>query len=438
MSAIAERPARDEPLLELKFNIDPRGQVDSRTPVRWCVGRPMLKAIEEKGIKDPYVVLVVRSRENDNEYGIERSYWRDTTVYVTRLTAELQFINFQRPGRNDVRAVVIDMNRDGLEWVHFMRGHVKSNNDSVFNDDGTLGNTRVYRKKNSYQLTFIDTKARQRVIVDAGVFAPEPAAWRQNLVAAYDLGKGADQCGFRKRFWFGALPLTLVGVPVWAYIPKIVMLALFMFFGRMPNKGFWKTAANPLNLWSWVNSLDGFTPSKWWHGKQAMVLWGLNPPVLLILPSVVWLIMHLPLHHYHVKGHSHHSAWYPMSWPTVTAYVDAALAILVIGAAVVILFAGILIAVAEKLVEKYPRLAKAITNTGVWLLDWWAGMQRNVRETKQEKERQRKLRLEAELAAMSCRNTGIAVSLDALPREKQTLRLRAAEFKTRVCKPFAV
>lgn len=439
------RPARAEPLLELMVDADRRGQVDSRTPVRWCVGRPMLAMLESKGFKDPYVVIVVRSRRDVRDYGYTDRVWQDTAMYVAPLTQEMQFIAFTRPGRNDLRAFVVEMNSDSAKWLRSRRASIgRGREASMFNDDGTITETEEWLKgkKGHAVLKHFDTTARQRVIVPAEMFASEPAQWRQNVVNAFFGSKGRDQCGFRRRFWFAALPATVLGVPEFFYLMKSGALLLYMFFGRLPNKGFWKTALNPFNFLSWTNALDGFSPSLWWHGKKSAVLGFLNPPVLLILPSAVFIVLNLPFHHYHVKGHSHHSAWYPMSWVATVEWVDGVLAALVLGIVALIVLVLGLFAATVWLASRFPKqstlLAKLVVVPAEGLAASWKQWRVSVNEAKAEKRRQEKVRFETELAAMTCRAEAMVVDVSALPKEKQTIFLRFNDFKTKLCKPFAV
>lgn len=438
------KPARAEPLLELMVDADKRGQVDARTPVRWCVGRPMLSKLEEVGFKNPYIVIVVRHRAPLSMYNEQFLVWRDTAIYACPLTQELQYINFKSAGRNDIRAFVVEMNSNTAAWLRVTRRNL-GDVDTIFRDNGQLESTFARSRGNWYHTSHFDTGARVRVIVPQELFAPEPAPWRKNLVRAYGLRKGKDQCGFRKRFWFVALPLTVIGVPLMAYVPKLFALLFYTFFGRMPNKGFWRTAGNPLNLTGWSKALNGFSESKWWNGEQAIVLGVLNPPVLLILPSIVWCIMHLPFHHYHVKGHSHHSAWYPMSWPHVVMWVDGFIAAAIAAVAVIFGLAFLLMMVIEALAQRFPdktdRLESFVTGLVSWSTGWAVSRKKqwraNAAKRRQERVQKARLELETELAAMTCRSEAQVVDLTALPKEKQTVHLRYNYIKTKVCRPFA-
>jgi len=442
-SQLQRKPARAEPLLELEIDADKRGQVDSRTPIRWCVGRSILEEIESRGFRNPYIVVIVRNRVAASDYDQAYRYWQDTAIYAAPLTAELMYVSFTRPGRNDLRAFVIEMNLDAAKWIREIRGRIrKADGESILDEAGHLSERVARYKGMKNSLKWFDTTARQRVIVPAEMFAPEPAGWRKALVYAVfgSNKKGRDQCDFRKRFIF-AVPACLVLVPG-MFALKVAGTALWMAFGSFPKRSHWRYF-KPLNF-DW--DLDEMSDSWWWNGKKALVLGFLNPPVLLILPSVVWLVLHVPLRHYHtvVDGHSHghHVAWYPMSWISLVKWVDGSLIALVLGAATLVVAVLVLAAGIAGLAAHYPkstRLAvKFILEPIQWAQRRWRQWRDAAEQDRRRKAQEAIKKLELELIAMTCRADARQVSLAALPEEKQTVYLRFQDLKTKVWRPFAV
>src|SRR3989338_2348029 len=65
-------------------------------PVRWCTSQELLAKLEEKGVEDPHVLIVVREAGGHKE-----------KRWVRPLADAICFITFRKPGDNLVFATVV-------------------------------------------------------------------------------------------------------------------------------------------------------------------------------------------------------------------------------------------------------------------------------------------------------------------------------------------
>jgi len=98
-AAVREKGSTKEPMIEFAFPESDEGQVDARTLMRWCTRRPLLDPLEESGFIDPYLVIVVRGPRELFDGSYSDTEWEDTAVYAAKLTAEMHYVYFHRPGK---------------------------------------------------------------------------------------------------------------------------------------------------------------------------------------------------------------------------------------------------------------------------------------------------------------------------------------------------
>src|SRR5690554_1739290 len=96
-------------LLELKFNQDPDGNVDSTIEVTWCLHHDLLPELDSRGFVDPHLLLVVgyprQRRINDDHVDIT---WYDTKRHLVPLTGKKEFVSFKHAGENRIVAMIVD------------------------------------------------------------------------------------------------------------------------------------------------------------------------------------------------------------------------------------------------------------------------------------------------------------------------------------------
>jgi hypothetical protein len=180
-TAATEKTTGPEPMLEFKFPETEAGQVDARTLMRWCAHRPLLTPLEETSYKNPYLVIVVRSHREIYDGVYSDTEWEDTAVYAVKLTAEMHHVYFHRPGKNEIRAFVVDYDdEDTRKWVREqvnlprlrlsgVHGQI-ADFRSLFNSKGALRGGDVIPSRVKHFVT----DAVAEVDVPDGLFAPPP------------------------------------------------------------------------------------------------------------------------------------------------------------------------------------------------------------------------------------------------------------------------
>lgn len=398
MTATPVRPCEDLPLMQFNFETKPEGDVAAYLPVRWCVDPTrLLQQIKDRGYKKPHLLICIQHRQVVQTYGDHTTLRvTDTNYFVAPLEQELQYVSFRKPGNNRVLAVIVDAdNSDTAAALYKLRRATSApvEYDSLFHETGAA-NDSAFRKL--YISSRIETHVSQDVEVDAEMFAPEPAAWRKSMVRAFFRGRESDQCHFRKRF------LTVIGLLALLWIPvKVIQLLLALVstvFLGMPDVDY-REVFRPL-------SLAPNAPVKRAEVRDSVYLryfplWVLNPTVLLVPASVVWFFAD--------------GKW--GYWSTVLT-VD----LWIVGVALVLGIIAGLTLLTVNIVRKRRGSAS---------------YQEQRRQRKLEADRRRQAALEASVQAMSCTIGDKTASVDALPAEKQTVRLKFYRLKGAVCRPFA-
>ena len=375
--------------LQLLVQTSPNGETAATVPVRWKITPELAQRITDKEFVNPHIVLAVH-RTYVRTFGNEVcEVLEPTSVDVVPLTREMQYVNFVHPGINMVTATIIDVRnkynvKDIAKWMKYPSHY-------PLNDDGTLqGDYSDFRH--------INVGATVRVQVPSEMFAPEPAAWRKRLVGEYFSGGERDQCHFRKRFWFAALPLTILIQLLGIVLRPLAALGTVLVAHRDVRwKALW--GLNPIGIFDDLNH-----GSSWWledkNGQDRKVLSCFYPPFIGIGLLIAGVLTFAPAGFVYMitsSKDSHNHVMLDWSWWHVYGVVvgaEIALAILIT--------IGVLIgkAMARATAKSSPPVR---TN---------------------------------ELMLMAA-NTDTTVSVAALPRDKQTVVLRFSRLKAQVCRPFA-
>lgn len=434
-------------LLQLTIKQNPDGQVMATIPVRWCLSDGLIRMIKERNFKKPYVLLIVRSITPtvSADYSIDE--YRDTLIRAVPLTAEMSYISFSRPGRNEICAVVVDL-ADKASATVIARLQATAGSRYYYRDDDFVnpsGMSADYTmlhhdgtsKRDAFDgsVEWIEVNAAVEVVVPKEMFAPPPPAWLKKLVKAYFRTGEFDQCHFRRRAIVSGLA-SAIWMPI-AFVVKVlaILVALFLGLRKIP----YKTILRPLEL-NPVTPITDAMKSVWYYkkpdeynnaDKRSLLVCIYSLPVLALLPLVVYAAAKLLVL---IDGAEKNFPFLKLSLGEAYLYT---IAWIVVVPAVVAISIGIT-----------AGWGWLLSKSGI--LKSWSKSSLNLAHRKRERaereaaaqrqaEEDRAAALLRELQAMTCNlatNPG-EVSLAALPREKQTIRLRLSELKTQVCRPFA-
>lgn len=415
-----------EPLIQIEIQHNPDGEVEPSVPIRWCV-TPHMKLVEvlkTKNVVDPHLLIVVRypERRSVGRRGEQITVdWRDTKRYLVPLTAEMKYISFSRPGLNEVKVAVVDLNKadsgfykrvETLSHGEYYHSVMKSWDNDQFDYDIS-------------EVEVIDLGVTIEVDIPQELFPAPPTGWRKVLADRfYPRTKPFDECGFRK-MWLGAIPLTLLLLTI-GQIVKLISVLLIPFFGL--RKPAFKELLRPF-----YGSLFGV----WEEAPDKTLFWFqdrsghkysfprnlVTPYTPFIVPSAVWLFFQL---HHDVGNGKHTRSIRLLDWNYWHTF---------------LVVDGIILAVA---------IVVSLLVLGVTaFLDGLASLKHNPQRTQRrdakkkvrqdQKEAHNRTRQENvlhELTAMSCDTAVHTVDIKTLPKHKQTARLRFAEIKNRRCRPY--
>ncbi len=422
-------------LLQLKTQQQAQGEVDATIPIRWCVQSDLIKELKQKGYVDPHLLLVVRYSESRSvSDGITYVTWHDTARYLVRLTNEMQYVSFKRPGANQVTAAIVDVSkgapRTKLEMGFYAAVLDKSNGRyeyDITHGDGSF-------RSEIRGAPVLDVTSTLDVEVPREMFAPEPSEWIKTIVGRFFTSRPYDQCHFRRR-----TIASLIWLPFFVVLGTIFkalsLIAALVWGLRKPAVGhlFKPLHGRCLGVWE-----DSDKTSIWFHKKehqydrvqtQDFPWFLLNPFTFTVPPALLYAIFQINVTR--GKGELEHvenvANW---GWWKTFFVVNGVL----IGAFAAIVIVGFLLIVGIRLINRIQNDPEASKHR-----------QEKATDKKREKEairvRRNATRQEVilrELESMVCGSTPTSeADLHALRKDKQTVSLRFSDLKSRVCRPFA-
>jgi hypothetical protein len=377
------------------------GFVDACVPVRWSVSDELIKSLIDRWFVSPQLVIVVRTLEFQS-LGEDLKRPCQTAVFTAPLTSELQYIYFNRPGWNEVRAVIVDTpDQKDKQNLHHACKHA-----TWFRENGELTSA-----PSANHLKYLELKTALKVFVPQKMFAKNPRPISTKLVKRFYHTKELEACQFRRR-----LILSVIWAFLLLIVGQVVKLTLTIVGVLTGIRNLqWGELLHP-----WQGDIDGTIPnvqtSIWFSDRQGKfrpsVLNVFNPIVMFAPAAVVFYVLSFPVGN--TRGHGNHHVS-NLGWWNTVFFVDASIIALVF----IIVMTSRLIQAVEK------RQPKSNTDKIVKKLD-----------ADEEARLARQARISAALAQMNDANRAANVSLSALPAEKQTIILRYRHIKAKYCKPI--
>lgn len=211
---------------------DEKGEVqNANIPVRWCVNKETLGELRQKGVLNPYILLVVVSKQ------------KEMSRQICPLDKLVDYIQFHRPDENKIYATIVwdDKGKKGL-WKRFLK-----------KDDGYYG-TDLVSYGDFYKPDICMDFAEIDIMVPKELFAKERPEWLKLWVNLCFEGSTIDECHFRKR--------AIVAFTIQP--PAIFLWTLLKIIPR------WVTIILLIALGYWFD-FEEWNPKKW------KPLWNLKP-----------------------------------------------------------------------------------------------------------------------------------------------------------------
>src|SRR3989344_1254846 len=196
--------------LELLIQQSPEGQVDAMVPVRWCITHELIQWMEQNEFRNPHVLIVVSNEEGE------------MSRKLVPLAREMTYVQFTRPGLNLLHATVVEIrhkkddknlllsgsgSRYRTRLLEYSGDTFQNDTESPYNDYG-----RPAFRDHAHAVLRHPGEAQLAVSVPRELFAKEPPQWLSTYVSGIAGSKWVDQCHFRKKLGFVALPLTIIPV----------------------------------------------------------------------------------------------------------------------------------------------------------------------------------------------------------------------------------
>lgn len=370
-------------MIKLMIAEQDRAVQNAIVPVRWCVERETLEVLRQKGVKKPYVLIVVPS-----EFG-EDDRW------LAPLEQLVEYVQFQRSGKNYILATIVWIKEDDLPFnldrMFLWKKSDKYKKHLVDFDYQSDDSDGGYKKINPELRSIGDRLGftRIEVVVPEQLFAKKAPEWEQRWVNLWYESKPKDQCQYRKRRVL-AYTIQPPAILLWMMLKTLfcVILAAFLLMFGMRGVSL-KPLIHPFrndagDVWRDVKKNGSvFLPELF--GLTFYPAFTAAPIIVVPVFMLAWLISH--------------------SW------LIGLFAVLIVFFAACILGAtGLLVAIILEslLMNKASKAEKTVKYSQLY------GKEDDL---------------------LMC-NGQIAPNINALPKDKKTIHLRYMNFKARWCKPF--
>ena len=381
-----------QPLIKL-FPAELHDGVSLSVKLSWCIGREVLGMLDERGVRDPHILLVTaRKRAKHDLASVDR--YDEVGRVIAPLSDGEAYPHFPTHGDFFVIPFIV--------WTRMIHGF-----------DGTIEiEPRDYltKKQREYRVDVLSRGTISRfntydqlvgqpieVSVPKDLFAKPPAKWRSWWANLWYSTVPRDQCEFRRRFWFIGVLLQSWIIPLWLVLTTVArtvtaFVLRFLIGARGVN---FAAIAHP-----WTDDLDAVwdaMPDRNPFRSSVFVCKNVReeipqPPFLIaFMPLVLLLAFFVSL---------------IFVWTVGSAFVGA------------LLFASV--ATAGILIyQAYPAIGRVFRK-------------RSRSYTRREEKRPTRRTIVDELEPVVC--TGTAPVLSQRPRK---VHMRFADAKAKVCKPFA-
>lgn len=213
----------------LKIMVEKPEVQDVIVPLRWCVDRETLDELRDRGVQDPYLLLVIVQRYHRPEHKL------------VPFNQMVEYVELQGPGENRIFATIVwnEKGRGDL-WKRYLQ-----RNDGRYNTDlvDSMSSGMDFHQP-------VDSIGKAELILEVPreLFAKEPRALEKRWVNFWFENKPKDQCQYRRR---RALAYTIQ--------PPAVLL--WLVFGKILWR--WVVFLLLIILGMWIEPHDSWSPKSW-------------------------------------------------------------------------------------------------------------------------------------------------------------------------------
>ncbi len=217
---------------EFEIHVADKNITTGAITVSWCVDKEALKKIK-KEYRDPCVVIVTAPHndnfDDDNCY----HYSKNERRKVVKLTDLIAYIDFSKPGKNNIFA--------------FIHSDFKTAKEEYLSKSGREWQSSILSYEGKFGLCCDFSAKPLEVNVPENIFANAPPKWEHDWVYwLFPRDKAIDQCDYRRRRIFA---YTIQLMP---FIVTILVRIVMLFWAILwLNKGipdFFKNLIHPLRM----------------------------------------------------------------------------------------------------------------------------------------------------------------------------------------------
>lgn len=369
-------------MVELLIEQSPEGQVDSTVAVRWCIDPRLAEYLRAHPGEQPWLVI------SDFAH-IGGTTTQEMLRWLVPLDQLMTYISFRRPGKHTLAAFVLLGSRPNVERRVLSKHSHHSYENMLFGDhyhdtaqslDERLNRVRIEVAYGDFgDAVLSGMKVASRVAeldveVPKGLFAKEPPKWVRNYVGIFFKYRPEDQCHLRKRMIFTG-PL----LPFVASASFLLRLVALIWSLLAAGRCYPKYLLKPFSTHIKSTSVELDEIEEKWESKP----WTAPGFWLVVVPCMLLLLATLIMN------------W---RWTLLGMAVLACIFVYAYGR------------------TEYKKRTK---------------------KQQDSKSRSWQLKDDAFQALICQPGNDYGASLSALPRNKRTVKLRFANLKTKVCRPFA-
>lgn len=350
-------------------------------PVTWCLNEEMLKALKEDGMESPQVVIITHPVE---KYSVQKE--SRTVVPLTDLMA---YVDFKTAGLNKIRAFIEDGRTSAVSTKYLARNERGSYMRDLFNYEDVRWGYGFPFNRDTEKYGPEWEASEIELDVPEGIFAPEPPEWEKQWVNHYYKNKVVDQCDYRRR----RIVAYTVQFPA-VFVVQVIRLLIIFLALLLGKRG--------TSLMPFLNPLSMTTgdAGSQLETRSVFIRYDVEEDnkVLNFLKTYC-LVPLTPL----------------LSIPLVLLLVFVPFASVVLGAGLVIattLAMFLLIGTISLMVSRETR--ERFVNFFIKNKPWDEA---------------------SNIKLLTCSNNSFTI--DTLPSEKKTVKLRFQEVKSKVCRPFS-
>jgi hypothetical protein len=434
-----EKPAAANMAMDLVIG-KKDGSIDNASiPVRWCLTKPLLDAINESDYINPQVLIQVEYLSNYVK-GAE-PYVAHTDRHLFSLDQFIAYIPLSRAGAVNVSAFLVGITEG--ETKCYARALLDRRDSYDYRLDNL--DTRLYVSgwsrslDRDVQIDFIAKALDYKLQIPAEVFGKKPPAWIMNLINRYGNGKLVDQCALRRQMMLFPLKAPFILVEAVLRFTSMVIWYLMLAFAGFKDIPA-SMMVHPLTYWAGDfgrREMTYYTTNAEYSSMGFGKLWvnGLwlihRIPVLLVSVIGVWVygaFAALPA----IVLTQTQFVFMVVLAPTLT-YLAASLCA---GLALAITLGVIALHKLVGHVKLVAGIVKVIAAPFIFIEKCYYG---TVQLLEQHEVRKRKLALARSERYLTCNNNphGVTADVSAIPLADQSVKLMYNNFKNKVCKPLA-